>query len=94
MPFEDNSPQEQTQTVIAYRVLSGVALGLVVLLVYLIYTMFLTLSSIEWNVTSISIFASVPIVCGLLSAVFGKRFLDLLLAIIASLLGTKSSNGG
>jgi hypothetical protein len=87
MPFEDNSPQEQTPSVIASRFLIGVALGLVLLLVYLVSAMLLSLSSIEWNVTKISIFASVPIVCGLLSAVFGKRFLDMLIAIIGNLPG-------
>lgn len=83
MKPEDNT-QKQNITVIVLRFLSGVALGLLLLLVYLIYAILWGLSGIEWNVTSISIFTVVPIICGLLSAIFGKRFLHLLITIISN----------
>lgn len=86
MPCEDNSQQEQSLTTIAYRFLIGVAFGGLVLPLVYFYAMFLMFYPIEWNATMIEMFALAPIVCGALSAVFGKRFLDGLLNVVVGLL--------
>lgn len=78
----ENNTQKPTITVIILRFLSRVVLGLLLLLVYLIYAILWSLSGIEWNVTVMSIFILAPILCGVLSAIFGKRFLDTLIAVI------------
>lgn len=77
-----NNTQNPTITVIILRFLGGVVLGLLLLLVYLIYATLWSLSGIEWNVIVLSIFILVPIVCGVLSAIYGKKFLDILIAVI------------
>ena len=78
----ENNPQNPTIIVIIFRFLGGVVLGLLLLLVYLIYATLWSLSGIEWNVTVISVFVLVVVLCGVLSAIFGKKFLDILIAVI------------
>lgn len=78
----ENNTQNPTITVIILRFLGGVVLGLLLLLVYLIYAALWSLSGIEWNVIVLSTFILVAILCGVLSAIFGKRFIDTLIAVI------------
>lgn len=57
--------------------LIGVLLGLVPLLLSVLYCVFLN-DCMDWNAWGTKIFVVLPIICGTLSAAFGKRFISLL----------------
>ncbi len=74
MAPEDNNPQEQALAAVVRRFAIGVVLGLIPVLFRLFDSG--ALDDLRWNATNISFLASVSLVCGVLSAIFGKRFLN------------------
>jgi hypothetical protein len=80
MTPEDNNPQEQALTAVVRRFVLGVVLGLIPVLLHLFSSG--ALDDLTWNATKISFLASVSLVCGVLSAIFGKRFLNVLRGIL------------
>ena len=62
---------------VSWNFLSGVLLGLVPLLLSVLYRVFLG-DSLDWNTLVTKVLVVLPVVCGILSAAFGKRFVSAL----------------
>lgn len=83
MTPEDSSSQEQVLIDVVRRFVIGAVLGLIPVLLYLFSSG--ALDDLTWNATNISFLASVSLSCGVLSAIFGKRFLNVINGIMESL---------
>lgn len=82
MESKEHTAQGRSLAHIAAHFLIGVALGCIPLLLGLLYWIFLG-DSINWGTADSKLFAALPIVCGLLSAAFGKWFLTMLVDFLS-----------
>ncbi len=78
----NRTPQPRTLRDIAYDSLLGLAFGL---LLALVLAMLISLSTLEWQWQYLAILAGLAACCGLLTAIWGKRFLGPLVAFLESI---------
>jgi ABC-type bacteriocin/lantibiotic exporter with double-glycine peptidase domain len=62
-----------------YRFLGGAALGLFVVIIPISYASF-----IDWNLLQVSIASLLVISCGLLSSIWGEKFIDAVTRVLDS----------
>jgi ABC-type bacteriocin/lantibiotic exporter with double-glycine peptidase domain len=65
-----------------YRFLGGVALGVFVVIIPISYA-----SSIDWNLVQVGIASLLVISCGLLSSIWGEKFIDAVTRVLDSFAG-------
>ncbi|MBE9139196.1 hypothetical protein IQ254_18680 [Nodosilinea sp. LEGE 07088] len=79
---EDNQPQRRTVTDIAYQFLLGIAFGLVLAS---LPALCISVSVLEWRTTYVTILGTIVMLCGILSASLGNRFLKPLITFLESI---------
>jgi hypothetical protein len=82
MESKEHTAQGRSLAHVAAHFLIGVALGCIPLVIGILYWIFLG-DSINWGTADSKFFVALPIVCGLLSAAFGKRFLAMLIDLVS-----------
>lgn len=81
MTSEETQPKQRTLSDRAYDLLLGALFGL---LLAVLPAMLISLSTLEWRVSYIVALGLLSLLCGVLSAVFGSKFLGPLMRIIES----------
>ncbi|MBX9254190.1 hypothetical protein H1Q63_09565 [Desmonostoc muscorum CCALA 125] len=82
MTSEDTNLKQRRGAKVIYRFLGGAALGAFVVIIPISYG-----SSIDLNLVQIGIAFSLIISCGLLSSVWGDKFLDAVTRVLNSFAG-------
>jgi hypothetical protein len=82
MTSEDTNLKQHSGAKVIYRFLGGAALGAFVVIIPISYG-----SSIDLNLVQISIAFSLIISCGLLSSVWGDKFIDAVMRVLNSFAG-------
>jgi hypothetical protein len=82
MTSEDTNLKQRSGAKVIYRFLGGAALGAFVVIIPISYG-----SSIDLNLVQIGIAFSLIISCGLLSSVWGDKFIDAVTRVLNSFAG-------
>jgi hypothetical protein len=77
MNSKNNDSKQPSLTQVIYRFLGGAALGNFVVIIFISYG-----SSIDLNLVQVSVASLLVITCGLLSSIWGEKFIDTVTRIL------------
>jgi uncharacterized membrane protein len=79
MTSKETNPKQLSVTKVIYRFLGGAALGAFVVIIPISYG-----SSVDLNLIQVTVISFIIISCGLLSSIWGEKFIDTVMQMLNS----------
>ncbi len=79
MASRDTNPQQRSVTKVIYRFIGGAALGAFIVIIPISYG-----ASTDLNLIQVGVASLLVISCGLLSSVWGEKFIDTVMRVLNS----------